>query len=618
MIPNTDVSVSPNLTAGLLLAALPHFARLELVAPTATAVIHATGAGRTGAYLARTAVEDLLPTLQRPSGRPPVVAKPPEDTRSITEATLDYLMAHPGAVTTRGTRREYSDGFRAQVLQHAATLPGLDPHTLAAALRLPVGTLQDWIAAASPAAEPTERAPTPTPMDPVATARTATLLDAWARWEGGFAAFAEVVRAELEIPWGNTRIATALAIHSHRRPRQRPGRRPDEVALRGAFKTFFPGAQWSEDGTLIAIDWCGQRFTFNLELVVDTDSAACVGADVRDTEDSPAVIAAFKDAVRTTGAPPLALNTDNATENDGPGVHDALGETRHIHATLGRPQNDAHVEGAFGLFQQTAPPLVVDGASPRELAKAVLVLILTVWGRTLNHRPRAGRRGKSRVDLYREADPTPEHIAEAKKALAELQNRHDQAAKTRRDRANPTVRALLDSVFRDRAWDDPQGQLRNAIAGYPIDDVIAAIAIFEGKDTRQRLSNATGPRYLLGITRNIASEQDGIAIADALWRRRLEARDHILARLIQERDSVSGDLHERLKALTAHTLSAPSTLARIVWQSAVADIIRQQPPEDQKAHFDAVTRTIQAAYRVPPRLRQAMVRDIAQRSIPIP
>ena len=77
LIPNTDLSVSPNLTAGLLLAALPHLARLGLPRPTAAAVLEATGAGRTRAYELRAAVDDALGALQRSPGRPPAVAPPP-------------------------------------------------------------------------------------------------------------------------------------------------------------------------------------------------------------------------------------------------------------------------------------------------------------------------------------------------------------------------------------------------------------------------------------------------------------------------------------------------------------------------------------------------------------
>lgn len=615
MIPNTELAVSPNLTAGLLLAALPRLVALGLPAPTATAVLEAAGAGRTRAYEVRATLEELLPTLLRDPGRPGAVPATPVDTTAITRAITDYLIAHPGAAALRGRRREYSDGFRAEALQQMARHPELDRTQVAEAIRIPRATLDDWLA--GPAIPPEPVPAPPADDDPIGTARIASLIDAWRQWSGGFAAFCVHVRGHLDIPWGNTRVGTVLRVHASRRPRMRPGRRPDEKALRGAFLAFFPGAQWSEDGSPITIDWLGERFTFNWELVVDTASAACVGADVRITEDSAAVVAAFRDAVATTGAPPLALNTDNATENDGPGVAEALGDTAHIHTTLGRPQGDCHVEGAFGLFQQTAPPLVIVGDTPQKAARNTLDLLLTIFMRTLNHRPRQSRGGKSRVQLYREADPTPEQIAAAKAALAEIQKRNDRTEKTRRARANPAVRALLDALFDACAWLDPDRRVRDAIAGYPIDDVIAGVAIFEAKAETGRLVEGVGPRYLLAIVRNVADEREGRAVAEALWRRRLEVRDQVLIRLVAERDSIPGDTREKLQAFIDRAVKADSNLQRAVWQDAIAENIRAAHPHQQKTLFEHVVRSVHAAYRITPRERANLVRDIAERIIPV-
>lgn len=615
LIPNTDPAVSPNLTAGLLLAALPYLVELGLPAPTTTAVLEATGAGRTRAYELRAALEELLPTLLREPGRPGAVPATPVDTTAITCAITDYLIAHPGAAATRGSRREYSDGFRAEALEQMARHPELDRAQVAEAIRIPRATLDDWLAAATPAAE-TANEPRKD-EDPIATGRIATLLHAWRRWDGGFAAFGAHVREQLDIPWGDTRIGKVLSVHSNRRPRKRPGRRPDEKALRSAFLSFFPGAQWTLDGSPITITWCGEPFTFNWELVVDTASAACVGADVRPTENTAAVIAAYQDAVTTAGDPPLALNTDNATENDGPGMAEALGDTLHIRATKGRPQNDCHAEGGFGLFQNSAPPLVVQGDTPRQRAHAVLVLLLTIWMRALNHRPRKTCGGRSRVDLYQNAHVTPEQVDDAKKALAAIHRRHDQADRTRNARLHPTARALLDAFFEDRGWDDPLRRIRDAIAGYPIDAIIGATAIFEGKDASGRLPEDVGPRYLLGITRNLADEREGAAIAEALWRRRLDARDHILARLVADRDAVEGHVRSKLDTFTQNVLGATSTLQRMLWQDAIAQAIRAEHLGDQKAHFDRLTRTVHAAYRIRQRERLAIVRGIAERIVPL-
>lgn len=614
VVPESEVPVlSPILSAGLLLAALPHLARFGFPAPPVTAVLDATRAGRTRGYAVRAALNAVLPTLQARRGRPLAERAAPTDTGAITRATLDYLIAHPGAVTELGSRREYSDGFRAHVLEQVALYPGRDRTDLAEAVRVPRATLDDWCVtpAQSPRAARTDPAP-----DPAATERIATVIEAWRRWQGGFSAFAAVVRTQLAIPWGDTRISKALALYTHRRARGRPGRRPDEKALRGAFLTFFPGAQWTEDGSPITIDWFGQPFTFNVELVVDTESDAVVGADIRDTENTPAVIAAYQDAVRTTGKPPIALSTDNATENDGPGIAETLGETLHIHASPARPQNDCHAEGAFGLFRQVTPPLVVSGKTARDAARSAITLLMTLWMRTLNHRPRTSRRGKTRVQLYTEADPTPEQIAAARTALADIERRHGQAEQTKRLRANPAVRALLDAFFDDHAWEDPLRRVKDAIAGYPVDAVIEATAIFEGKAGAGTLPPGADARYLLGIARNLTTEREGRAIAEALWRRRLAVQDDALIRLIAERDRVTGDTSTRIRAFTDRAILADSALQRTVWIDATADAIRGESKEDRKPHFDRVTRVVYAAYRLSPTDRLALVRELAARIIP--
>ena len=138
-----------------------------------------------------------------------------------------------------------------------------------------------------------------------------TVLDAWPRWEGSFLGFCEHVQGELRLPFGRDLVARILEVHGLRRRAHRDGRSPDERALRGAFRTFFPGAQWVGDGMQVPVVINGRRFTFNLELNVDAHTGAFVGASVRDNEDSAAVVEAFADGVATTGSTPLALLLDN-------------------------------------------------------------------------------------------------------------------------------------------------------------------------------------------------------------------------------------------------------------------------------------------------------------------
>ncbi len=124
------------------------------------------------------------------------------------------------------------------------------------------------------------------------------------------------------------------------------------MALRGAFETFFPHAQWIGDGTLLPVTIVGpggpELHVFNLELDADAYSGAFVGAHVSLVEDSEAVITAFRDAVAETGKKPLALLLDNKPSNHTAEVDKAIGDTLRIRATPFRPENKAHVEGGFG------------------------------------------------------------------------------------------------------------------------------------------------------------------------------------------------------------------------------------------------------------------------------
>lgn len=614
-VPAQEPVVSSILTSGLLLAAIPSLTALGLARPSAAEILEATGASKTRAYEIRAEILALLPGLLRSPGRPPDAPVPVTDTGAISRAILVFLMDHPGAAVTTVSRHTYSDGFRHRVLELAEQHGDVGTAQLAEAVGVPVATVQDWLLAAPIAA-------TPDPVRPVDTggvihAHIAAILNAWRRWDGGFSAFCTFVRAELAIPYGDTFIGRILLVHAGRRPQARPGRSPDEKAMRKAMLSFFPGAQWFEDGSPIDITLNGQRFTFNWELVVDGSSGAVVGCSVRPEEDAAAVVEAFEDAVATTGAAPLALNTDNYAANHAPEVTTALGDTLHIRTTLGRPQTDAPVEGAFGLFRQTAPPLVVCGLDPKQLAHAVLVLLLTLWCRVTNHRPRNDRRGRSRVQLYADEQPTDVQIAAAKAALEERRRLQDLAFCTRQARLDPLVRALLDEAFDRLGFDDPTGNVRAAIARYPYNAVLAGIATFQGKRDVGTLPPGVGPRYLLGIVQHICERDEGLAIAEHLWRLRLSARDAALIRLDDARRTQVGTADEQIRSFIDQGLANDGPLVRSFWLTAAADRVQAAPKGERHGLFVSATRRIEATFRVGRLDRQAAVRFLATQILPV-
>ena len=624
----SPLDLSPAWQAGLLLAAGQVARAVGLEGPPVATILQATGASRSLAYEMRGRVLDQLTELHRPPGRPPAPPEGPPETGLRAELSghmLRYVRSHPGSISAGLLRQHYSDGLRRFVLELRERYAHFPLSGFAEVIQIPADTLADWLRAPPPEPGPepagNDDRETAPPRDAIM-ARAETVIQAWKHWSGAFSDFCDHVRYHLRIDWGRTTISGILHQHGIRTPRRRPARSPDEKALRGQFETFFPGAQWVGDGTPIAVHVAGERFVFNLELVTDTGSGAFAGFDVREHEDSDAVAHAFAGGVRTTADFPLALLLDNRPCNHTPEVYEALGPTLLIPSTPGRAQNKAHTEGAFGLFQQQVPPLVLHSREPRHIAQDLLTLITETWARTLNHRPRPDRGGRSRVQLYSEAEPTPDELSQAREALRERLRKQQLAAQTRRARLDPAVRHSLDQAFHRLGLSDPTGNLRDAIAAYPHDVVIEAISIFEGKQNAHTLPPDTDARYLLGIARNLSHEREGFEIAQALWRERLAARDHALSHLDSQRrhlehDIPSDDPFPLLKTFVDHALATDRLLDRFFWLQAAADAAIAPTSSPLEPLFRTAARRIFATHRVPYTDRLAAVRFLAAKLLPL-
>lgn len=605
-------TLSPALAAGLVLAAICVLEDHKLPAPTASAALNAIGASRTTAYKAKAGIEAALPDLLRPPGRP--AAPPPErpaDMDALHGAVVTFLFDHPGAVSGSQARRDYSARFQVFVLELCEAHPEVPLEQLAKAVLVPLPTLKDWLRGERPqVATPVNLA---TLADP-APARIQAVLDAWERWTNkhrGFRAFCDHVSFHLRIPFGRKHVSDILTAHGVRIPKRR-GRPPDASANRGGFLTFYPNAQWVGDGAQLDVHLNGQRITVNLELLVDTHSGAFTGASIRPTEDAAAVTEAFTDGVATTGAPPVALLLDNKPSNHGAEVDAALGDTIRVRSRPYVPTDKPHVEGAFGLFKQEAPPMVLDATTPEQLAMGVAALVVTTWLRAVNHRPRADRDGKkSRVDLFRDAAPTADDIAHARQALLERQRKQEAARQTRQRRQDPVVRALLDAAFARLGLDDPQAHLRIGIASWPLEAVVNGIAIFEGKKKAGTLPNGVDGRYLRGIVKNLAEEAEVWYIAEALLRERLAARDLALAHLGRQRDALEDDADDApdlVKAFIDKALATTRGIDRTFWLLATADVINDMDLAEHKRLLLLAARRTHATRAVPHDQRLAAVR----------
>lgn len=625
-----DPKLPANLVAALLLLARPHLRALDLAKLSAAAVLEATGAAKSRAYELAAALRDQLVELVAPVGRPARVdeqiVEHADALRELARRALEYLLAHPGAAERTTSKAHYDDGFRDFVVAQCEAHPELENTAIADALMLPVTTLREWLRAARAGVEqarevePGEQNSSSREASTTTTSalHVETVITQWSSWRGTFSAFCEHLQRHHGIPFGRTTIASILAHAGERRPSKRRGRSPDEAALRGAFETFFPGATWVGDGRAVAVELEGQCFVFNLELVVDTHTDAAVGIDVRAHEDADAVIQSFNDAKQTTATTPLALLLDNKPCNHAPAVHEATATTLVIPATTGRPQNKGHVEGAFGLFSQHAPALRIDGATIEQRARALVELAARLFFGAFNMRPRASRNGRSRIELYHDAQPTSEQVEDAKAALQARLDKQLAAKRTLRERQDPIKRAYLDEALAQLDLSDPTGHFQSAIARYALDDIVEGIAIFTGKRNADTLPEGVDIRYLLGIVRNIAHEREGLAIATALWDERIKARDLVFRSLLDERDALNPvDLDARLLDFVDRALVADRELHRYFWLTAAAEVVLEHPPDRQRAAFERAARRIHTSYRVPHEQRLSAVRVIAAKVVPV-
>lgn len=618
---DSGLAVAPSVVAGLLLAARDHLLQLGLRSENAERIVEKTGAARSSAYEAKIKLLAAIPSLVRPVGRPASPAPPPPPkANALTREVLRFVMDHPGCVHGGPDRRAYADSFRRLVLDLHQKHPDLGVEELAQAVEVPLDTLRDWLRApVSPGCEPPA-------TDPAAwktsNLHIQTVLTEWERWEGGFVPFCEHVREHLRVPHGRTAIAAILEAYGVRLRKRRKGRSPDETALREAFQTFFPGAQWVGDGTPVVVRFFDEDFTFNVELNVDAYTGAFTGASIRDEEDAAALLEAVADGKTTTGAPPLSVLVDNRPSNLMPEVREALGvdDTLLIPATQGRPQNKGHVEGAFGLFRQTAPPLSLSGDTEREAARELLRLVITTWARTLNHRPRADRGGKSRVALYGDDKPTPEQVRQARAALEERLRRQEAARRTLQARQDPEVRKLLAAAFAHLAFADADGHLLDAIARYPLVPVTNGIAIFESKRAAKTLPPGVDARYLLGIVRNLSQEREAELIAESMLRQRLELRDALFGPLAKRQNTLLVENPEApalLTKLVDEVIAATRSIDRLFWLCAAGDLFAKTPEAARPDLYRLAARRLNTASSMPYGERLKAVRFIADKAFPL-
>jgi transposase InsO family protein len=598
-------------------------------------VLEATGSSRSTAYGLASDLPGHLP--DRGVGRPPKEAAEPDTERlrvelAVTRRVRDYMAEHPGAVTKRDERQQYSDSFRSFALDLIG--PGgmaecLTTAQAAEALGVSVNTLNGWLhngpRKLRKAADDTAAPAGPATNEPgtASWSKQADLIvAAWDVWEGTFSSFCDAMR-ERGIETSRSKIAQILFASGRRKRRPRSKNSVDSEAVRGTLEHFFPGAQVGADGKYVEIEMDGERHRFCWHLVTDVNTGAFLGFDVRDHEDSTGFINAYEQAKVTVGSAPAAALRDNRRCNISERVEDVLAADNVLSMTSrkGRPQTNGTTEGAFSLFEQSMPDLRLDTSSPRETARSAIQLVLTAFSSGRNLAPRKRLGAKTPVDAFRETVTDDDVRDEAVQRLTKLnRNARRNRRRTSRRREQPAVRKVMRDELKSLGVDDPRKGTIDKLADLGLDAAAEAAGILRAKvDNGLELSGDI-ERYLLKIGVNLANRNEDLAALEHVMRIREKAGELLLATLRDEEAHLAETLNDAqyLQAIAERSLEASSRIDRHFWWRFAVHRIANLPENQRATHARHLARKVATRYALHYRERDTLIGQLAKATTQLP
>ncbi len=342
-------------------------------------------------------------------GRPPAEVAPEPDHElallRLTVEVLKFRIRCPGSVIDHPRHRTYAEAFRRFILEHHDCWQGT-LLAFAQAVHVPLDTLRDWIA--NDCAEDLEPKLKLRPSVPAnASQLTRLVVDEWMQWVGPARPFIPHAAQCFDLsPAQITRLLKILGIISTRpRPKRTMPR------YRGSTQELTPGTMLVTDGKWLTVELTKDQETlyFNWQGIVDQTTGCDTAVVVTQQEDAAAAQLAYVRSVKFLGDHvPDALLHDNRPCYDDDKLHQTLKRygTDMIPTTLGRAQNKAILEGAFGLFQQRVGNLRLDNTNEYTLIRSAVEQMVRGYTAATNNVPRIELEGRSRLQALQEACPT--------------------------------------------------------------------------------------------------------------------------------------------------------------------------------------------------------------------
>jgi len=199
--------------------------------------------------------------------------------------------------------------------------------------------------------------------------------------------FTKQLATEEDIVLSSKKVGEILIANSLYKPeirRRRPG-------FYQALRQGIPNGLLSVDGSVFTV-WINQvPYKFNLELGVDVESHCHTGFSISDSETSREFIKVIE-AHKSLWGTPIGVVSDHGSANlsDESSAYLDLNDIEVLPAGPANPKGNGTVEGAFSEMKGIIGTIDFETLSPRNLAKAILEKVVSIYIAMRNRLPRFG------------------------------------------------------------------------------------------------------------------------------------------------------------------------------------------------------------------------------------
>jgi len=309
--------------------------------------------------------------------------------------------------------------------------------------------------------------------------------------------FTKQLAAEEAIVLSSKKVGEILIANGLYKPEIRRRRPRFYQALRQGI----PNGLVSVDGSEFTV-WINQvPYKFNLELGVDVESYCHTGFSVSDSETSEEFIKVIEAHKKSWGTP-IGLVSDHGSANlsDESRAYLKVNDIEALPAGPANPKGDGTVEGAFSEMKGVIGTIDLKTLSPRNLAKAVLEKVVSIYIAMRNRLARVG-------DRIAPGKAMKTQIPEEKRQA--LKERYKGRKKRNEDPDQETKLGRLVWIIQNHGLEVDERSLKRAkkcIVTYDLNAINKSEEAFL-KAIRRDQQRCTLP-YFFGILNNIQNDLD--------------------------------------------------------------------------------------------------------------